>query len=348
MKKYMSFHVLEFPVFIMMKHKASTFVKFVSKKDNDDTDSSMHIFSKRIKDEVCTLHYSKEEYHVIDGDNLFDECCDTLMSFLSKLLLNFEKTLPTVMIGNIITFVMTKRFTRLQLALSVLASNKTLIEHLHEYGITSTYDEFRRFKVSAAAATDASNHKEIDAKDGLIQIIADNFDAHIHSQNGLKETHSMAPIIAQPAPKSELSKSSISRLKKGEVKTVKLKETTIEYFKGQKNPAMPESFSKYQVMSLNTLRHQAVSLKRAKFDDLTFILKKHASELTPDFNGYNCKNLRESGFLSKLKTKVTFLPLIDQTPSDRSTVLAVMKEGEKITVQAGQKIHCFYIGSTTI
>ena len=142
---------------------------------------------------------------------------------------------------------MTKQFTRLQLALSVLASNKTLIEHLHEYGITSTYDEFRRFKVSAAAATDASNHKEVDAKDGLIQIIADNFDAHIHFQNGLKETHSMASIIAQPAPKSELPKSSISRLKKDEVKTVKLKETTIEYFKGQKNPAMPESFSKYQV-----------------------------------------------------------------------------------------------------
>ena len=236
---------------------------------------------------------------------------------------------------------MTKQFTRLQLALSVLASNKTLIEHLHEHGITSTYDEFRRFKVSAAAATDASNHKEVDAKDGLIQIIADNFDAHIHSQNGLKETHSMACIIAQPAPKSEFPKSSISRLKKDEVKTVKLKETTIEYFKGQKNPAMPESFSKYQVMSMKTLCHQAVSLKRAKVDDLTFILKSHASELTPDFHGYNCKNLRESGFSSKPKTKVTFLPLIDQTPSDPSTVLTVMKDAEKITVQAGKKFTVF-------
>ena len=63
----------------------------------------------------------------------------------------------------------------------------------------------------------------------------------------------MASIIAQPTPKSELPKSSISRFKKGEVKTVKLKETTIEYFKGQKNPAMPESFSKYQVMSLKMI-----------------------------------------------------------------------------------------------
>ena len=108
--------------------------------------------------------------------------------------------------------------------------------------------------------------------------MADNFDAHIHSQYGLKETHSMASIIAQPAPKSELPKSSISRLKKDEVKTVKLKKTTIEYFKGQKNPAMPESFSKYQVISLKRLCHQAVSLKRVKVDDLTFILKSHVSE----------------------------------------------------------------------
>ena len=74
-----------------MKQKASSFVKVVSEKDNDDTDSSMCVISKRIKDEVCSLHYSKEEYHVIDGDNLFNECSDTLMSFLSKLSPNFEK-----------------------------------------------------------------------------------------------------------------------------------------------------------------------------------------------------------------------------------------------------------------
>ena len=62
---------------------------------------------------------------------------------------------------------------------------------------------------------------------------------------------------------------------------------------------------------------------------------------TPDFNGYNYKNLRESGFSSKPKTKVTFLPLIDQTPSDPSAVLTVMKEAEEITVQAGQKFTVF-------
>ena len=68
-----------------------------------------------------------------------DECSETLMTLLSKLSPNFEKGLPAVMIGNIMTSLVTKRFTKLQLALSVLASGRKLIEHLYEYRITSTY-----------------------------------------------------------------------------------------------------------------------------------------------------------------------------------------------------------------
>ena len=68
-----------------------------------------------------------------------DECSETLMTLLSKSSPNFEKSLPAVMIGNIMTSMVTKRFTKLQLALSVLASGRKLIEHLYEYRITSTY-----------------------------------------------------------------------------------------------------------------------------------------------------------------------------------------------------------------
>ena len=179
---------------IMMQEKASSLVKAVSETDNDDTDSSMRALSKKIKEDVRKLPSPKNEY-VIDTENLADECSETLMTLLSKLSPNFEKTLPAVLIGNIVTSVMTKRFTRLQLALSVLANNRKFIEHLHDYGITSTYQEFRRFKVSAASSID-TNNKEIDAKDGLINVIVDNFDANMNSQNGLKQTHSMATIIA--------------------------------------------------------------------------------------------------------------------------------------------------------
>ena len=37
------------------------------------------------------------------------------------------------------------------------------------------------------------------AETGLIQIVSDSFDAHMHTQNGLKQTHAMATIIAQSA-----------------------------------------------------------------------------------------------------------------------------------------------------
>ena len=124
------------------------------------------------------------------------DCNKTLMILLSKLAPNFEKCLPAVMIGNIAASVMTKRFTKLHLAFSVFASDWKLIDHLHEYGITSTYQEFRRFKVSPASSD--NNNNDVRARDGLIQIVADNFDAHIYSQIGLKERHNMATIIAQP------------------------------------------------------------------------------------------------------------------------------------------------------
>ena len=160
-----------------------------------------------------------------------DECCETLMTLLSKLSPNFEKGLPAVMIGNIMTSLVTKRFTKLQLALSVLASGRKLIEHLYEYRITSTYQEFRRFKVLAAASSD-NNNKEVRGRDGLIQIVADNFDAHIHSQNRLKETHNIATTIAQPTHKYQTWKTPMPRLKQENLKNVELKETDMKYLKG--------------------------------------------------------------------------------------------------------------------
>lgn len=58
---------------------------------------------------------------------------------------------------------------------------------LHNFGITVSYDKFKRFKASAATA----------AATKLIQSVGDNFDAHINSQNGLKQNHAMAVIMTQ-------------------------------------------------------------------------------------------------------------------------------------------------------
>ena len=119
-------------------------VNTVSKTGKDDADSSMCVLSKQIKEEARKMPHSKNEYNVIESENLMNEFSETLMTPI------FEKSLPAVMIGNIVTSVVTKHFTKLQLAFSVLGSDSKWIEHFHEYGITPTYQEFRRFKVSAA------------------------------------------------------------------------------------------------------------------------------------------------------------------------------------------------------
>ena len=71
----------------------------------------------------------------------------------------------------------------------------------------------------------------------------------------------MEIIIAQPAYKYKPSKTPIPRLKQENLKSVELKETDMKYFKGQKNPPMPESFCKYEILPLKILCHQAVEFE---------------------------------------------------------------------------------------
>ena len=61
----------------------------------------------------------------------------------------------------------------------------------------------------------------------------------------------------------------------------------------------------------------------------------------PDFHGFNTRAIRESGQSTKPKTKLIFIPLIDQTPSDPSVMMTAMIEAEKLTNEAGQAYTVF-------
>ena len=66
--------------------------------------------------------------------------------------------------------------------------------------VTCSYDEVLCFKSSAAHAA-AKNREKIGISStggGLIQAVADNFDANISSANGLKSTHALAILLTQP------------------------------------------------------------------------------------------------------------------------------------------------------
>jgi len=72
-----------------------------------------------------------------------------------------------------------------------------------------SYDEVRRFNSSAAhAAAHERDLTGISSSDhGLIQVVADNFDAHISSQNGLKYKVSQAPShLTDETPPSNMIK----------------------------------------------------------------------------------------------------------------------------------------------
>jgi hypothetical protein len=66
----------------------------------------------------------------------------------------------------------------------LLKDSKTIVNHMHDYHVTCSYDPSQQV---------ISN-----AKDGLVQVVVDYFDADIYSPNGKLSTHSLTMIIIQP------------------------------------------------------------------------------------------------------------------------------------------------------
>ena len=177
--------------------------------DQGDFDLQVKAVASKIAAETKTLGGKFLNYSNVDRENIF-AFSEILLDLLSHISPNVIKSLPAAMTDNIITSIITTKQTMLQTGLGLVAYHKPIIEHLHKYRVTSTYHEVRRFKISSAVSnTESSRLTGFDAKNGLIQVISDNFDAHIHTQNGLKQTNGMATIVTQSystPPASLLSK----------------------------------------------------------------------------------------------------------------------------------------------
>lgn len=70
------------------------------------------------------------------------------------------------------------------------------------------------FKRSAAVATVTNSESTTisKVKDGLVQVVKDNFDAEISSQNGKLSTHSLAVLLTKPIASLTYHEESIPRL----------------------------------------------------------------------------------------------------------------------------------------
>ena len=107
------------------------------------------------------------------------------------------------------------RSTTLQIALAVLIGEKQLIEHLIDYSITCSYNEFLRYRTSAAFVHNKNRVLYVLSRNGgLVQVVADNLDILISSQNGLKQTHDLAMILTQYSSSKKQEHLNLTRLPK--------------------------------------------------------------------------------------------------------------------------------------
>ena len=204
----------------------------------------------------------------------------TILPTLNEILINispkFENNQKTVaLISSIVTSMVCSKVSMMQVALGLFVREKKIIKFLHEFGVTSSYDEVRRFKISAAHQTSQQKTVPLDSKDGLIQGVSDNFDANLSTQNGLKQTHSLATIVLQHREQPQTEKRDpIPRLIKSELATVELNEPELKIYKGQQKPSMTHSCAQRGVLPLKILCSQVINVKEAKSTDFQFSLSK--------------------------------------------------------------------------
>ena len=327
---------------IMHKKKASSLFKVVGMKEDDDAIEIENV-GKKITSELSDIPTIKEHYPVLDSDELSGLCLPTLTALLTMISPNFKNNSKAIaLISSMIITIARSKVTTLQVALGLLLQEKKLIEHLYEYGVTASYDEVRRFKISAAYSASQEKEQTLDSTVGLIQGISDNFDANLSTQNGLKQTHSLATIVTQHLQSpNEVKRDSIPRLKKDELASVPLKDVDVKIYSGEKKPQMPKFFALCGVLPLRVLCEQSMITSMSKEKDFQFIRESLTVPNTPDYGGYNTRQARATGQSKKLKTRILYRPMINKTPSDPSTMLTAMCEVEATSKKSGQSVSVF-------
>ena len=242
---------------LMHKQKATSLFQLVSYVE-EENDVQVDKVAKQIIKEIKVLPKLKDSYPPLDKNSIWQSCSETLLLLLANISPSLSKSLPSALLANIVTTAVTTHPSMIQIALGLLAREKKTIQQLYAFGVSASYDEIRRYKISAAATSTFSD-LSLDAEKGLIQGVCDNYDTNISSQNGLKSTHSLATIITQPVfNDSEVAKASVPRLKKVDLKSVKLNTIEMQMYKGEKKPLMPLNYPLICVLPLKVLCRQVL------------------------------------------------------------------------------------------
>lgn len=292
----------------------------VPDKEADDTEEAIKKVAKKIIDDIKEMPANRELYQC----KLTMESCSQFQSdTLAKLLSAVNKkmnhqSLPSLLIGNIVTAISKNLATPIQLGLAILLrDSKEHVRALSDFGVCCSYDELLRFKKSVAKvaykAMDLAGLQ--DASHGLVQSVGDNFDQEIFSQNGKLQTHSMALLLTQVENSKRDDEITIPRLPKSEMSKEVPYHLQVSRYTGVKKPTPPENSMIIKVPTLADLARTAIRVHKARKKDLAF-LKDVLHENAPEYHGYNTQKTREEDKSLQSRTKA-ILSTIDRYASCR-------------------------------
>ena len=162
---------------------------------------------------------------------------------------------------------------------------------------------------------------------GLVQTVAENFDANISSQNGLQFTHALVLLLTQVQPTQSQSDqdnsgtNQIRRMMKNEMSEEILPDVPVQRYRRPHKPEMPAADTATRTpLPLKVLVQQQISVSRAKETDFLFMKSIVTKDGELEFNGYNSKNSREQGHTIYPATKAVYLSLLDRTPTEPDTM----------------------------
>lgn len=177
-----------------------------------------------------------------------------------------------------------------------------------------------------------------ESSSGLVQTIADNFDANISSKNGLQSTHALAILFIkmQPEDRFDFEKTRIRRLQKEEMSEKVMPEITVQRYRGPSKQEMPVNIATRYPVKLKVVAAQSITASRAKQTDFMFIKSIITDAETPEYHANNTGNSREQGHSVRPATKAIYLPLMDMTPAELDTMYTAMIEAQQLTNETGQ------------
>lgn len=178
---------------LILFQKACTADLVTTEDDFDNITGHIKALAAQIKKET---QCDTTKYQIrINDESIKAECSKTLLELLEELKI---PNLAALTIGSIVSSCLENAPSQLQVAITNLIERKSLIKELSKFKITTTYDEYNRFRSSLAkVCTTDTAMRGIGKGNGLVQVVADNFDATLCSENGLKQTHAMGMILTK-------------------------------------------------------------------------------------------------------------------------------------------------------